>query len=110
MVEAFPINEIKNIREGDLGTYDTDEDIVKISDGFAFAFENAGYMHEGHIYTCDVSELEEEPICLRDVLQQDVEEMKAGKRLPRGAGTVRVPEREKEQKQNVTGREMRAMI
>ena len=97
MVEAFPINEIKNIREGNLGTYDTDEDIVKISDGFAFAFENAGYMHEGHIYTCDVSELEEEPICLRDVLQQDVEEeyyiteekkpkwvyLKGAKRIPR---------------------------
>lgn len=97
MAEAFPISEIGKIYEGDLGPYATDEDIVKISDGFAFAFENAGYMHDGHIYTCEVSELEEPPILLRTILQQNVEEeyyiteekkpkwvyLKGAKRIPR---------------------------
>lgn len=74
MVQAFPLTEIKEIRESDLGPYETDEDIINISDKFAFAFEKAGYMHEGQIYTCDAIEDEIAPVLIRDILQENVDE------------------------------------
>lgn len=74
MANAFPIIEYGKVHVGDLGAYETDEDIVNISDKYAFAFENAGYMYEGHIYTCDVTEAEEPPILIKDILQENVDE------------------------------------
>ena len=74
MAQAFPLTEIKEIRECELGSYETDEDIINISDKFAFAFEKAGYMHEGRIYTCDATEDEIAPILIRDILQENVDE------------------------------------
>ena len=74
MVQAFPLTSINNIIEGDLGSYQTDEDIVNISDQFAFAFEKAGYMHEGKIYTCDITEQEIPPIVIKKILQENVDE------------------------------------
>lgn len=74
MVQAFPINERLDIREGDLGNYTTDEDIINISDSFQFSFEKAGYMREGHIYTCDVVENEIQPILLKEILEENVHE------------------------------------
>lgn len=74
MAHAFPIVEHGNIRGVELPAHNTAEDIAKISDEFAFGFENAGYMTDGYIYTCSVKELEEPPILLRDILQADVDE------------------------------------
>ena len=42
--------------------------------GDDFAFENAGYMHDGVIYTAKITEAEEEPIMLGDILQRNVDE------------------------------------
>ena len=74
MAKAFPITEVGTIHEGDLGPYETDESIVEISDSFAFAFEDAGYMHGGKIYTSDVTEAEEPPILMKAILQENVDE------------------------------------
>jgi len=74
MTQAFPITRCLKISEGDLGDYATDEDIINISDQFEFPFEKAGYMYEGHIYTCDVIEEEIPPILLRDILEENVDE------------------------------------
>ena len=59
MASAFPVNNISCITETTI-----QEDIVDVSNNFKFAFENAGYMHEGKIYTSKISELEEEAIVL----------------------------------------------
>lgn len=74
MRQAFPITQCSNDSEGNLGDYETDEDIIRISDKFEFAFGKAGYMHEGYIYTCDVGEDEIQPIFLRDILEENVAE------------------------------------
>lgn len=69
MVKAFPINESEKIT-----TTTLDNSIVDVSDNFQFSFENAGYMHKGQIYTTKVKELEEPPITLGQILQQNVDE------------------------------------
>lgn len=69
MVKAFPIAEMGTITQTSLGG-----DIVDVSDSFKFAFENAGYMHNGLIYTTKVTEKEESPIILGAILQGNVEE------------------------------------
>lgn len=74
MVQAFPIVNNSEIREGNLGDYATDGDIVTVSDTFAFAFDKAGYMRNGNIYTCDITEDEIHPIPIREILQSNVEE------------------------------------
>ncbi len=69
MVRAFPIQGMGKLRETEVGG-----DIVDVSDHFAFAFENAGYMHQGKICTARVTEAEEPPTPLGDILQHDVAE------------------------------------
>lgn len=69
MPRAFPISEIGTLAETTIS-----DDIVDVSDNFKFAFENAGYMHDGIIYTAKIVESEETPILLRDILQGDVDE------------------------------------
>lgn len=69
MARAFPILEMGEIK--DTGLMD---DTVEVSDGFAFGFENAGYMHEGKIYTAKIVEKEDDPVLLGDILQHDVDE------------------------------------
>ncbi len=69
MVRAFPV-----LGTGRITSTALDADIVEVSDHFKFAFENAGYMHNGVIYTAKVEENAEEPIVLRDVLQGNVDE------------------------------------
>ena len=69
MKKAFPINEMGKVSSTEVST-----DIVSVSDSFRFAFENAGYMHKGVIYTAKVVEAEEAPIMLGDVLQRNVDE------------------------------------
>lgn len=69
MAKAFPIQSIGQITETVVGG-----DIVDVSDNFAFAFETAGYMCKGRIYTAKVTEQEEEPITLGKILQTTVDD------------------------------------
>lgn len=69
MAKAFPIQNIGQITETVIGG-----DIVDVSDNFAFAFETAGYMCKGRIYTAKVTEQEEEPITLGKILQTTVDD------------------------------------
>lgn len=69
MVRAFPITEVGAVSRTAVGN-----DIVDVSDNFKFPFENAGYMHNGEIYTAKVVECEEKPITLGEILQRNVDE------------------------------------
>lgn len=69
MAKAFPIQDMGRITEKVIGG-----DIVDVSDNFAFAFEAAGYMRKGRIYTSKVIEQEEEPIALGKILQKNVDD------------------------------------
>lgn len=69
MAKAFPIQDMGRITETVI-----DGDIVDVSDNFAFAFEAAGYMRKGRIYTSKVIEQEEEPIALGKILQKNVDD------------------------------------
>ena len=69
MKKAFPIQEMGKVTNTEIST-----DIIDVSDNFKFAFENAGYMHDGIIYTAKVIEAEEAPIMLREILQKNVDE------------------------------------
>ena len=69
MAKAFPIAEMGQVTEKAMA-----EDIVEMSDHFAFAFENAGYMTGGTIHTAKIVEAEEKPILLGEILQQNVAE------------------------------------
>ena len=69
MKKAFPSQEMGKITNTEIST-----DIIDVSDNFKFAFENAGYMHDGMIYTAKVIEAEEAPIMLGDILQSNVDE------------------------------------
>lgn len=66
MAKAFPIQNMGRMTETVIGG-----DIVDVSDNFAFAFEAAGYMRKGRIYTAKVIEQEEEPIILGKILQKN---------------------------------------
>lgn len=69
MAKAFPIQNMERMTETTIS-----RDIVDVSDNFAFAFENAGYMHNGNIYTVKIIEAEEKPTLLGDILQRNVDE------------------------------------
>ncbi len=69
MVKAFPIVDVAKVSQTTL-----DGDVVDVSDMFKFAFENAGYMHNGDIFTAKITENEEQPILLFKILQSDVDE------------------------------------
>lgn len=69
MVKAFPVSDI-----GKISQISIDGDIVDVSDSFRFAFENAGYMHKGVIYTAKVTEQEEPSITLGEILQRNVDD------------------------------------
>lgn len=69
MAQAFPINEM-----GKLIQIKLPSDLIEVSDNFKFAFENAGFMRDGMIWTTKVIENEIPPILLRDVLQKDADE------------------------------------
>ena len=59
---------------GEIRQISIDGDIVDVSDSFQFSFENAGYMHKGVIYTAKVTEQEEPPITLGEILQRNVDD------------------------------------
>ena len=69
MAKAFPIIEMGTVSQTLLNS-----DIVNVSDSFKFAFENAGYMHKGKVYTAKIMEKEETPITLGQILQKNVDE------------------------------------
>ena len=69
MAKSFPISDMGKIANTVL-----DGDIVNVSDTFKFAFENAGYMNNGVIYTSKIIECEEMPITLGQILQSNVDE------------------------------------
>lgn len=69
MASAFPVTETSKMSYTRL-----EGDIVNVSDTFRFAFENAGYMHDGSIYTSKVIEREEEATVLGKLLQSNVDE------------------------------------
>ncbi len=94
MAQAFPVSEIKDIKEATLP-----DDIVEVSDIFAFAFQPAGYMTQGHIYTTSITVAGEEPILLGSLLEKCKDEdyyltsdrlqkwdyLKGAKKIPRTA-------------------------
>ena len=69
MAKAFPINPVEEIIEGEIST-----DVVDVSDNFEFDFCNAGLMRDGRIWTSKISEIEERPILLGEMLQTNVDE------------------------------------
>lgn len=95
MAKSFPVISIDKITETTIGN-----DIVDVSDNFAFDFRTAGYMKDGRIFTVDVEEKEEKPILLGDILQRNVDDklfitddnrmakwvyLKGAKKIPRKA-------------------------
>lgn len=69
MTKAFPIRDMGEVMSTEVGT-----NVVWVSDNLRAEFENAGYMHDGVVYTSKIIEAEEEPIMLGDILQANVDE------------------------------------
>lgn len=79
------------------GTEASDNDLLEITQNFAFAFQNAGYMKDGKVVTLKVTPKEEPPILLSEIVQKGVDEsyyikqedmaswtyMKGAKKIPR---------------------------
>ena len=66
MATAFPISETSDFTSISIGS-----DLVDVSDHFAFAFENAGFMSGGIITTAKIKEQEEESVKLGDILEKE---------------------------------------
>lgn len=56
------------------GTEASDNDLLEITQNFAFAFQNAGYMKDGEVVTLKVTPKEEPPILLSEIVQKGVDE------------------------------------
>lgn len=70
---AFPVIEEKlNIKSVDILNYY--EDVVAVSNKFAFGFENSGYMMNGIVYTAKTTPIEEKAITLGEIAQSGVDE------------------------------------
>lgn len=67
---TFPIG---NVGQMDDTTIDY-KDIPEVSEKFGFAFENAGYMHKGKVFTAKVVPISEQPTPLKDLLEKDVDD------------------------------------
>lgn len=68
MAKAFPVNNIGTIKETDIS-----DDAFEVSNTFVFDFKASGYMSNGKIFTADVTETEEKPILLGDILEKNVD-------------------------------------
>ncbi len=68
MQQAFPAT-----KASDMTTMRLCKDVVDVSDGFAFPFENAGYMHKHKVFTIKTAEIEEPPILLKEILESNVD-------------------------------------
>ena len=94
MSKAFPVASMEKVKETELLS-----NIVDVSDKLGFDFEDAGFMRNGTIYTCDVEERGEKPILLGSILEHGVDEkyfitsdkmakwsfLKGAKKIPRVA-------------------------
>lgn len=69
--KTFPICDIDSILSVTTIEY---SDIPGVSESFKFPFENAGYMHKGNVYTVKTTPVEEVPITLSEIIQNDVDE------------------------------------
>lgn len=93
MAKSFPISHMETIITAPLN----DSDLVDVSDNFCFNFQNAGLMRQNLIYTSKISEADEPPIKLGQILQNNADEkyyipvdkiakwtyLKGAKRIPR---------------------------
>lgn len=73
----LPVTDVTEYHSEELlfdGDEEADNDLLEISQHYQFKFENAGYMKEGKIYTCRVEAKVEEPIALKDILVDNVDE------------------------------------
>lgn len=68
--KAFPLSSIGKINSHELDF----SDIQKVSDSFAFPFENSGFMTNGRIFTTTSSAKTENPIPLKNLLEKNVAE------------------------------------
>ena len=69
--KTFPIEPLENRIDKVAINY---MDIPEVSEKFSFHFENAGYMHDGKVFTTRINPIEESPITLGDILEKDVDE------------------------------------
>lgn len=113
MAKAFPISGYKDIEIGafdftdvsdvdidtmlSVGTVDSDNDLIRMTNGFKFGFMDAGYMMDGQITTMKVLPIHIEPTLLNEVVQSGVDDsyyirqedmaswtyMKGAKKIPR---------------------------
>ena len=96
--KTFPIVSInERIRTIDIDFHD----IPGVSESFRFPFENAGYMHQGKVYTVHTTPIMENPKTLAEIIQKDVDDkyyltgeklekwayLKGSKRIERTSGT-----------------------
>ena len=113
MARAFPIEEYKGREAGSIkysditkvdvdtllsvGTAESDNDLIEMTQHYKFPFSNAGYMIDGEVLTMNVSPREIESIKLNEIVQSNVAEeyyikqedmgawsyMKGAKKIPR---------------------------
>lgn len=113
MARSFPIAEISEERVGevrhtdiskeditvllDVGTVDSDNDLIDMTNHFKFEFGNAGYMKEGEVITANVDADTVSPGLLKEIAESSVDEqyyinqedlsnwtyMKGAKKIPR---------------------------
>lgn len=69
--KTFPIKPLLSRIDSTKLNYD---DIPDVSESFSFDFHNAGFMRNGTIYTVDTNPVEEEPITLGKIVQENVDE------------------------------------
>ncbi|MBQ8960640.1 MAG: DNA (cytosine-5-)-methyltransferase [Ruminococcus sp.] len=69
MARAFPISAADEYKSAPVGT-----DLVEVSDCFSFPFEKAGVMTGGTITTADVTEIEERPVTLGEILEEKADQ------------------------------------
>ena len=67
--QAFPVETVSPVDDIQLP-----EEIAEVSEKFAFAFENSGFMTNGHVWTAKVTAAEEAPVTLAEILDEEVDE------------------------------------
>lgn len=70
--QAFPIENEPN--KNRIAQTTISRDIVEVSDNFKFQFHNSGIMRNGEVLTIDTIPKYEEPLTLKDVLEESVDE------------------------------------
>lgn len=70
--QTFPIEVIeeKQIKK----PVELKEDVVEVSDGFHFLFENSGIMIDGTIYTAKTNPIKKKPVTLGEILEENADE------------------------------------